>query len=231
MSPLQNTPIKLATCNRCQAYVFACDADGIRTAADPAPLGDTAAYVQALTRGLRVFDLVEQAGRPHKLLTRTVAAGAPRFGAEPVSGAHSASPSAPRTTAPRPILAEHGCGAAGRDTSKAEAVAVGPPSAPATHGDSKAGRRPGAAPGQPQGSSQGPNPKGSPAGSPFPAGHASRLPSEKHLYVGRIGQPRCDRCGKRVDHGEEYIGIHCGRWIWAEHDGRCPNELVEKAAA
>ena len=99
---LVDTEIKLGQCNRCQAYVFMAMSSGIRSAADPAPVSRDG-YVATLAGGMRLFRLVEQAGRPHKLLGVRPADLNPSFDE---NGAQ---------TGTQRLLAEHGCGARQRN--------------------------------------------------------------------------------------------------------------------
>lgn len=207
-----STVLRLGTCNRCSGYVLTCQTDGLKTAVDPAPLDGNEAYIAALVAGKGVYDLVEQAGRPHKLIPRTPRSPAPPWSPWAVSEAHSASRGGPRPLSGRPILVEHGCGAHGMDASKVEVTPVGPPQAPVTPGRGSTGHLRPPVPAE----------AGRRAHSPFPAGHATPRPSE------HPGQPACERCGYRIAEAELFIGIHCGTWIWAEHDGKCP--YVEKEA-
>lgn len=61
------TPIKLATCNRCGAYLWTCHTEGFRAAADPIPLADLDAYVAALAAGRQAYEVQTLAGRPERL--------------------------------------------------------------------------------------------------------------------------------------------------------------------
>lgn len=107
---LIDTEIKLATCNRCGSYVFACRVSGVATAADPEPL-DVEGYRAALIAGRRVYDVITQeAGRPWKLAARTAAVSA----------------------TPRVIIAAHACGALGLDSTSVTEVAAVPRPAPAS---------------------------------------------------------------------------------------------------
>lgn len=132
--------IRLGTCNRCHGYVFVAQSSGFKVAADPAPV-TRERYIETLVGGRRVFDLVEQAGRPHKLLTRSSGSSAPQWVGEAGTGLSVAS------RPPRRILAEHACGAKGISTTKVEVTEVNPPSAPVMPGGSRGGLRRGDAPG------------------------------------------------------------------------------------
>lgn len=100
---LLDTEIKLATCNRCGAYVFAAQVSGLATAADPQPL-DVDHYRAALIAGRWTYDVITQAGRPWKLRQRT--AGVPTSGCD--------------------IVAAHACGAHGMDATSVTEVPQGP---------------------------------------------------------------------------------------------------------
>lgn len=68
---MQDTPISIAQCNRCHAYVYTCHTSGTKTNADPKPLRQDQ-YIQALITGLTTYDLhTTTSGQPHKLRTRT----------------------------------------------------------------------------------------------------------------------------------------------------------------
>jgi hypothetical protein len=132
---LVDTEIKLGQCNRCQAYVFMAMASGVRSAADPAPV-DRNRYIAALTQGLRLFRLIERAGRPYKLQTRRPADLEPSF-----------DPAGAQTGSQR-LLAEHGCGGHQRNMITFTEVEQRPPSAHAKPGSSRVGGSlPEAAPG------------------------------------------------------------------------------------
>lgn len=194
---MQDTPIKVAQCNRCEQYVFSCRSNGLSTVADPAPLGDVTAYVAALAAGRRVFDLQERAGRPHSLQTRSRASKAPAW---PPSGTQ------------RPILAEHACAT---DASVVEVPDAGPHQAPATPGAASAGlRRPHALAGAQPASQR--LTASSQTNRPNPAAPANPRPSDPG------GSPRCDSCGEWI--GDlPFIGVHYREWQWAQHSERCPN--------
>lgn len=194
---LVDSPVKLGTCNRCGAYVYLAHSSGIRSAADVAPAGrDT--YVTAALDGRRHFDLVEAAGRPSKLLTRTLGSPAPSFTLE---GAQIA------VQGFRPVLVEHGCGGHAQNMIRFTEVEQRPPSARVTPGGSHAGgpRRP---PVHESGLTVEEIPR------PSPAEPATRRLSSR--------PPKCGTCQKECKPGT-YSGIQRGReWIWAEHDeGYC----------
>lgn len=246
---MMTTPITLSTCGRCGAYVFACQVDGLKTMADPAPL-DQAGYLAALVAGLRVFDLIEAAGRPQKLRTRSGASQPPighgQGSTEPLAYSYG--------TLSGHILAEHGCGASALDAAKAEVVPVGPPRAPATPGASRGGHRRQTAPASAQASM--PLPQGSGAAapssttppSPSAAGHAS----DHLLIMGRTesqngtppregvtgdegiraqdpGQPTCATCGRVIRVNEIHWAIQHGHnYIHAQHE-RCPDGMAQES--
>lgn len=106
---LIDTEIKLGVCNRCKAYVFACQVSGLATAADPQPL-DVEQYRAALIAGRRTYDVIRQAGRPVRLRLRTASV--------PTSGCD--------------IVAAHSCGAHGMDATTVTEVPQGPPGARAS---------------------------------------------------------------------------------------------------
>ncbi|MFF8831352.1 hypothetical protein [Streptomyces sp. NPDC015131] len=194
-----DTPIRVAQCVRCQAYVFLCHSSGVRTTADPAPVTRDG-YVAALMSGRRVFDLQTQAGRPHKLFVRTRRSTPPAFGPDGrQTGVHR--PLGGALHQQRPVLAEHGCGANAMDAAKVEELPDPPRTAPATPGARRGGSHQHGAP-------------GSTAATPSRAGSANHRRSDERL-------PTCDICKRFIKNGETYAGIHHGSWIWAVHE-ECP---------
>lgn len=216
---MRDTSVALAQCEKCQAYVFRADSNGLRVMADPAPLAGAQAYVAALVAGRRTFDLIEAAGRPSKLQTRTQHSQAPDF-----------TPEAGR----RPVLAEHGCTRA--DSRAVEVTDTGPHSAPATPGASRGGHHQQDAL---DGTSPSPAPERSSKNTSRRAvPYATRRHSDRngrykptqtiHLpgliekrkpeYVNRV----CDTCGRMVGYDTEIIGVQVGiRWVWVQHES-CP---------
>jgi hypothetical protein len=100
-----DTDIRLARCVRCTGYVFTCHVSGLATAVDPGLLS-LVAYREALIAGRMTYDLIERAGRPHRLRAKG-------------PGVY-----AQITTK---ILGAHACGALGRDASTVELVPQEPP--------------------------------------------------------------------------------------------------------
>lgn len=196
---LVDSPVKLGTCNRCRAYVYLAHSSGIRSAADVAPAGRDA-YVAAALDGRRHFDLVEAAGRPSKLLTRTRGSQAPSFTLE---GAQEA------VQGRRPVLVEHGCGGHAQNMIKFTEVEERPPSAPAMPGERRGGHR------QPPVHESGLTVEEIPR--PYRVAPATRRRSDRWERP-----PKCGTCRKECKPGT-YSGIQRGReWIWAEHDdGYC----------
>lgn len=84
---MRDTPIVVATCNRCKAYVFACEVNGCKSAVDITPL-DVEAYRGALVSGRATYDQLEQAGRPWKLHARGPSSEWPPFANRKVLGEH-----------------------------------------------------------------------------------------------------------------------------------------------
>lgn len=66
-----DTKIKIATCNRCKSYVFACEVAGLRTMADPKPVVDLAEARDALIAKRGLYKVLYVAGKPTKLQTVT----------------------------------------------------------------------------------------------------------------------------------------------------------------
>lgn len=103
---LIDTQPKIATCTRCGEYVFACHASGDRVAVDIRPL-TVEAYRDAIMAGLKTYDQIEHAGRPHKLMPRTTDSGWP-----PYKG--------------RKVLADHACGTRSMNTKVVETTELPP---------------------------------------------------------------------------------------------------------
>lgn len=118
---LQDTEVKLSQCVRCEAYVFACQVSGLKTAVDPVPLDGIESHRAALIAGRTLFGLVEMRGRPWKL-----------------------KPWHPTTALP--VLGSHACGAHGMDAVSVREAAPVPPSAPVSvpAGPAPSGALPGA---------------------------------------------------------------------------------------
>lgn len=202
---LVDTPIKLATCNRCGAYVFLAHSSGVRSAADAAPAGRDA-YIAAVIAGRRLFDLVEAAGRPQKLMTRTVRSQAPAFDA---AGAQIAAQGR------RKVLAEHSCGAHAMDATKFTEVEQGPPPVPAMPGERRDGH---------------PQPTVHESGltvEEIPRRSVARraISHRSDIRISpRISErpPRCDICNAYIGSDEIYTGAQHGSvWKWAMHE-ECP---------
>ncbi|MFE6222987.1 hypothetical protein [Streptomyces sp. NPDC057854] len=235
---LVDTPIRLATCNRCGAYVYLAHSSGVRAAADVA-VADRDAYISAVLAGRRLFDLAETAGRPQKLLVRTASSAVPAF------DDHGTQQTAPGR---RKVLAEHGCGAHAMDATKFTEVAQVPPPAPATPGNPRGGTPhgtapvAGAAPSRPAGpatrrrSDLGPEAQAAweaingsvpqvtllkPPRSFGDAATGHRRTARSRRLTER--PPRCDICNAYIGSDELYVGIqHGSAWVWAVHDGDCP---------
>lgn len=185
---LIDTVIQLAQCSRCSQYVFVADSGGMRVAADPAP-ATRDAYILALTEGRRLFRLSEQAGRPHKLLTRRLADPAPTFTPE---GAQIGVQG--RLEAYK-VLVEHPCPVNARNAVRMETVEAPKAPAPATPGRPVAGNPQGTAP-------------VAGAGMLPHAGPVSPHPSDVS----------CHECGKVIMENEEFWGFqHEGQWKYAAH--------------
>lgn len=111
---LLDTPIKVATCNRCGLYVFACQVNGFKVAVGMAPL-DAKGVADALMAGRNVYDQLDVAGKPWKLKARTGGSEWPPYGG-------------------RKVLASHDCGTRGMNTTGVDVTEVDPPKAPAPYG-------------------------------------------------------------------------------------------------
>jgi len=189
---LADTKITLAQCNRCQSWIFLADSAGMRVAADPAP-ASREAYIKALAEGRRTFQLRERAGRPHKLLARTLKDPAPTWAPEgPQIGVQG-------RLGTYQVLVEHPCAVNARnavrftpaEAPKDQARASGP----ATTGEQAAGSHP----------------------PPVPASKAATLP-----HAGPVNphpsDVTCDHCGKVIMENEEFWGFqHGSTWVYAAH--------------
>ncbi|GGR51809.1 hypothetical protein [Streptomyces roseolus] len=235
---LIDTPIRLATCNRCGAYVYLAHSSGIRAAADVAVAGRDA-YINAVLAGRRLFDLAETTGRPQKLLNRSHVSPAPTFD---TNGAQETAQGR------RKVLVEHGCGAHAMDATRFTEVEQVPPPAPATPGNPRGGTPhgtapvAGATPSRPAGPANRPRSDlGAEAQAAWEAinGSVPRATLLKpprsfgdaatgHRRTARPGRlterpPRCDICNAYIGSDELYVGIQQGAaWVWAVHDGDCP---------
>jgi hypothetical protein len=105
---LIDTPLELANCDKCKAYVFMCDVSGIRTIVDCAPLDGMDDVRRRLMMGRVVYRTL-----PGRKLARF---------------------SRDSTNAESGYLADHWCTGGVTGARKVETVPVGPPSAPATPG-------------------------------------------------------------------------------------------------
>ncbi|MFF5973706.1 hypothetical protein ACFY7C_19475 [Streptomyces sp. NPDC012769] len=190
---LVDTPIRLGQCNRCEQYVFLAMSSGVKSAADVAA-ADRDAYIAAVIAGRRSFDLLEQAGRPHKLLTRRLGSPAPLFDPE---GAQAGAEGRRR------VLVEHGCGGRAQNMVTFREVEQGPPQAPVTRGAHRGGSH--REPVHASGLYVEELPR------PSRVGRANRRLSES--------TPRCDVCSEYIRDGEMYWGIQLGaEWKYAAHE-------------
>lgn len=105
---LLDSKIKLSTCRRCEAYVFACDVSGLRVMADPGPIGLDAVR-GCLMASVDVYRLHSVAGKPDHMQLATVA----QLG---VTGAE--------------WLQAHNCGTKSINSKRVEPVEVAPPPSP-----------------------------------------------------------------------------------------------------
>lgn len=64
---LIDTNIKVATCNRCKAFIWTAMSGGVRVLVDPQIIGYPDGYRQALIEGRTVYRLRTAAGRPWRL--------------------------------------------------------------------------------------------------------------------------------------------------------------------
>lgn len=162
MQHLIDTEIKLATCNRCERYVFTCQVNGVRTTADPAPV-DRDAFARALLDGRSAYWMLSRGGRPWKL--RSVSAA--------LMGSLDEWP---------PTLADHNCGTRAMNaTPLASEVAEIPQRARVRPGRPSGGLHHQNAPAEPQTGTQRPS-------RPHPAESVNPRPSRNPLMP-TLGSP------------------------------------------
>ena len=204
--------IKLAQCQRCQAYVWTADVAGGRVTVDPAPLGDLGAVMAALAGMRSVYEVKHIGKQPHKL--KWLGGQGTRW--EPEG---------------RVLVAAHGCGAPARDAQPAEVTPQGPQQAPATPGGHQGGFRPASAH---DSGSQGrtadldlqgedrPSSRWKPYRSR--AASATRPRSDVTPLTRTL---KCGNCGQIILAGQPFTAIECGQYSWAHHDYECIRELYE----
>lgn len=194
-----DTTIKLATCNRCKAYVFACTVGGMKTTADPAPLSTIEDVRTALLGGLSIHRVLRVGEKPNKL--QTVSRGFDR---------HLGN-----------LVADHDCGCGAQNVRIVEDAPQDPPQAPVTRGEVQGGRRPQPVPGS--GSQGHTAPRRI---SPFPTAKINpslSVPRSRALHANRRRSDgycnlMCKRCGQLIGRDTNIVGIqNDNRWVWAEH--------------
>lgn len=185
-----DTPIQLAQCTRCKAYVFTCESSGIKTTADPTPLNTVEEIRSALIDGRAIYRIFRLGGKPHKLQRLTANSLAGKTG----------------------VVADHGCGRKAMNRSIVKPVAASPHQAPATLGGVSGGFPPPHALAGAQTATQGFCSATSKP--PNPVTHATHHPSKRPDYVNY----RCQRCRQLIGRTRNVIGIQLGeRWRWAQH--------------
>jgi len=188
MQHLIDTPIKIATCNRCAAYVMACDVSGVRTMADPTPLGTPESLRDALLDGKAAYRVLHMAGKPWKLQSLN-----------PLNMGESGT-----------VVAAHDCGmATANNRREVEVVPEGPQSAPATRGRLPGGSHPATALAGAQTATQGFSSETSKL--PNRAKRANR-PRSKWIYR------NCEECGVVVGDSDVIGVQLGDRWLYLRHD-------------
>lgn len=194
-----DTVIKLATCNRCKAYVFACTVGGMKTTADPTPLRTLEDVRTALMLARSVHRVLRVGEKPNKL--QTVSRGFER---------HLGN-----------LVSDHDCGCGAQNVRIVEDAPANPLLAPVTRGESQDGLRPLPAPGS--GSQGHTAPR---RVSPFPTAKIDRsrsMPRSRALHANRRRSDSycnlmCKRCGQLIGRDTNFVGIqNDNRWVWAEH--------------
>lgn len=208
-----DSEIKLAQCQRCQAYVWTADVSGMRVAVDPAPLGDLGA-VMATLGAMRSVYAVQHIGRkPHHLKW--------------LGGQNTQWDPKGRT-----LVAAHGCGAPPRDAKPVEVAPEGPQQAPVTPGGAWGGVRPQAARDSgSQGHTTAPWAEVSSVTRRSPAERATRRRSDVLAHIEHVPHVRplkCQQCRCLISAGEEFVAIECGRYSWAHHDYDCTADWRKK---
>lgn len=151
-------------------------------------VADRDAYIDALTRGLGVYEV------------REAAPGRLRATHSPPSGPAPSFDAGGRQIGAQRFHVGHGCPV--KDQRPVTASPSGPPPVPVKPGGHRDGPL---QPGAPSvAATDSPPPPG-------PAVYANRPPSEP-------GAVRCHICRKLIDQTKPFAGIHHGRWVWAVHD-------------
>lgn len=187
-----STQIKVAQCQKCQAYIFNATVAGLDASIDPVPLRETEEVRNALLAGRGLYHVSMLGGKPNKAFHV--------IGSQVAKSIEHGSP----------LWAQHPCMAAGTvRATKVEEPPQGPQRAPVTPGGPRDGFRRATAP---VGGSQGPSSKitmeGYWAPSPSRAGSATLRPS------------RCVICRQLLTGKEPGVTAieYGGRIIWGYHD-------------
>jgi len=200
---LIDTPLELANCDRCKAYVFKCDVSGLRTVVDCAPLDGMDDVRRRLMMGRAVYRTLP--GRKLALFA-------------PLS-----------TNRDSGYLGEHWGGPGVVGAKGVDTVAVGPHRAPVTPGGPKGGFH---HPHAPADGSQGRTATfdhartqtPSSSNPPSRATHAKNRRSERLPYINRV----CEICRVMIGRTHNVIGVQIGdRWAWVQHDECPPPEKAE----
>lgn len=190
-----STPVKLAQCQKCNAYVFSATVAGLNAVINPAPLAETDDVRAALLEGKSLYHVRMVGGKPQK----AVSVIGTQVGESIKHGV--------------PLWAQHGCAAGGTvRASRVEVPPVGPQRAPVTPGEGRDGFR---HPTAPVGGSQGHRAKIS---------KQELRDYFKPRHHAGIVNPRPSRCivcrGLLTGNEPDAVTIeYDGRIIWGYHAG------------
>lgn len=192
MQHLIDTPMELANCDKCKAYVFKCDVSGIRTIVDCGPLDGMDDVRRRLMMGRSVYRIL-----PGRKLAQFA----------PLS-----------TNTEGGYLVEHWCTAGTTGAKAVEVAPVGPHQAPATPGGPKGGFHHPTVPGSgSQGHTGLPIMKTRPTDSS--GASPSRALNATPRLSRHIKPTRCDTCGVVIHHDtpDVFSIEHDGRLVYAQH--------------
>ena len=192
---LIDTRIQLATCNRCDRYVWACQVSGLKVMADVSPV-DLDGYRSALVDRRSAYRVITEAGRPARLQMLT----AGHTGLQDMT-----------------IVVDHACGTKAMNATKMEPTEV-PTSAPVRSTAVTGAQHPQAAPVGSQATTQPLSRARYVKSSRFDHGSypLNRVNHRKQwLYR------RCEICGEQMGYEEPFGIQYNDRWIYVWHDP-CP---------
>lgn len=201
MQHLLDTPVALAQCDRCKAYVFQCSASGLRVIVDPAPLDGMNGVRDSLIAGKAVYRKIEANG----ILQRLTAHAIPLVVRE---GAH--------------LLADHSCGPGLVGAADVEQRQEGPPAVACDVWRAQGWQPPATCPRVGADSRTGllfgdvvaPKSCGVCEPPPFEPTH-SIVECAPLEYINR----RCPNCFEMIGRTINVIGVkYDNRWVWVQHD-------------